>query len=463
MKCSENWSCKYYVPLHENREIYVNNIVPHENKVYLSWYGGEESWDICYRAKGSTECWNVDTVNEAHCEICGLSENKDYEFFVASKTLKSPVGYVRTGFVPGTVVNYLHPEDRKYSFSGHHICTPSLLKHPDGYLLAAMDVYEGLMPQNLTMIFRSDDDGKSWYHLTELFPCFWGTLFLHKGEVYMLAASTEYGDLLIGKSFDGGKNWGRPTVIARGSCDYTIPGWHKSSMPVTEHRGRLWCGVDYGSHRYGQHMSCLASVDASSDLLVAENWTITEPTKYSSDWKGAVKNDTRGLLEGNAVVGPDGELYNLLRYTTARGTPSYGLIGKLKANADMPEKALEFDSFLEFPGNLSKFDIKRDAKTGVYFSICNRISCEEHVNMRNILSLAYSRDLENWEVACDLLDYSHLDYRKVGFQYISFQFDGDDIIYLSRTAFNEAQTYHDNNYITFHRIKNYAEYLPKTK
>ena len=41
-------------------------------------------------------------------------------------------------------------------------------------------------------------------------------------------------------------------------------------------------------------------------------------------------------------------------------------------------------------------------------------------------------------------------------QYIDWQFEDDDIIYLSRTAFDDglggAKNAHDANFLTFHRI-----------
>lgn len=58
---------------------------------------------------------------------------------------------------------------------------------------------------------------ESFEYLAELFPCFWGKLFLDGGKLYMLGVSREYGDLLIGRSEDGGRNWGMPTVLFRGS------------------------------------------------------------------------------------------------------------------------------------------------------------------------------------------------------------------------------------------------------
>ncbi|MBQ8233489.1 MAG: exo-alpha-sialidase [Lachnospiraceae bacterium] len=457
MNCSGKWSYDCYQPLDRIKKIYINQIIPKENSLYLAWYGGAEEWTVYYRVKDSEEKWNKVIVNSTCIEIFDLVKYLEYEFYVEGAGLKSMIGYARTGSVPGTIVNYLHPSDPKYAFSGQHLCTPSLLKHPDGYLLASMDIFDSGAPQNLTLIFRSDDDGKSWYHYTELFPCYWGTLFLHNNEVYMLATSTEYGDLLIGKSLDGGKHWGEPTVIARGSCNRAASGWHKSGMPVIEHDGRLWCGIDYGSHKLGGHMSCLASVKAEADLLDVTNWMITDPLKYDPEWPGAVKGDERGFLEGNAVVTPDGKIGNILRYSTDLGEPQYGLVGFLMGDSSNPGKALEFYKFVPFPGNLSKFDIKKDIQSGLYFTIVSRITGKGWVKERTVLALAYSKDLENWNVLCDLVNFEESNPRKIGFQYVSFAFDGDDIIYLSRTAFNGAQSFHDNNYLSFHRIKDFRK------
>ncbi len=455
MLCNETWSCDHYQPYNQNETIFIDRIVPNKNSISVFWSGVSGKYKLYYRLRDSETDWICIAADRQNAVIRDLEENKDYEFFVECEFEKSMVGYARTGEVFGEVVNYLHPDDCKYAFSGRYLCTPSLLIHPDGYYLASMDLFEGVSAQNLTLIFRSDDKGETWYHYSELFPCFWGTLFMHKGDVYMLGTSTEYGDLLIGRSYDGGKHWGRPTVLARGSCHQVTPGWHKSGMPVVECNGRLWCGVDYGSHRSGGHMSCLVSADINSDLLDASSWNITRPLKYNPDWEGAVKGDSRGFIEGNAIVMPDGEICNILRYSTDRGEPKYGLAAFLKGNSDAPDASLTFHKFIKFPGNLSKFDIKRDESSGLYFSILSRINNAATPRMRNILSFAYSKDLENWEVICDLINCEDIDPRTVGFQYVSFCFDGEDIIYLCRTAFNGAKNFHDSNYITFHRIKNF--------
>lgn len=460
MKGITSWSFDWYrPPVNDGNRVYICQVIPSEGKIYLAYKSdlSPREWQINYRKKSSEDMWQTVTARQNNVTISSLDNECDYEFYVCSGELRSAVGYARTGECVGRTVNYLHPDDPKYSFSGQHLCTPSILKHPDGYMLASMDVYEGKAPQNLTLIFRSDDDGENWYHYTELFPCFWGKLFLHDGYIYMLGVSTEYGDLLIGRSTDGGKHFCTPTVIHRGSCASWYPGWHKSAMPLTACRGRLWTGVDYGSHKTGGHATCLLSVPENADLLDPENWSISEPLSFDPGWEGAVSGDHRGFIEDNAVVFPDGEIGIIARYLTDLGTPAYGLAGLLRGNADAPEEQLKFYKFVGFSGNLSKFDVLYDEKSRMYCSIINSIRDEKNVKARNVLSFAVSTDLENWTEICDLLDCSDKDASKTAFQYVSFAFDGDDIIYLSRTAFNNAQNYHDNNYITFHRIKNFRE------
>ena len=43
-----------------------------------------------------------------------------------------------------------------------------------------------------------------------------------------------------------------------------------------------------------------------------------------------------------------------------------------------------------------------------------------------------------------------------GFQYVDWQFDGDDILYLVRTAYRGAVRYHDSNRIIYRVLRNYT-------
>ncbi|MBQ1955293.1 MAG: exo-alpha-sialidase, partial [Clostridia bacterium] len=78
---------------------------------------------------------------------------------------------------------------------------------------------------------------------------------------------------------------------------------------------------------------------------------------------------------------------------------------------------------------------------------------------RNLLSLVSSTDLVSWELVCDLLDYRDADPKYVGFQYVDFFFEGEDLLWLCRTAINGARNFHDANCQTFHRIENYKELI----
>ena len=459
MKGNNNWSYQPYHPLlYGGEKIYISRIAPYVDSVKIDWFdetGYDGEYTVYYK-KISDVNYISFTVENNTAEITELEELCDYEFYITNSNNKSKVRLFRTGYVPGIVVNYLHPNDRYYKFSGQYLCSPSLLKLSDGTLLASMDVFEGSAAQNLTLIFKSADHGETWSYLTELFPCFWGKLFVHRDAVYMISMSTEYGDLLIGKSVDGGENFTSPTVIARGSCLNKAAGFHKAPMPVIEAKGRLWTAVDYGAWSIGGHASSILSIDVNDDLLCAENWTYTYPVPYNPDWEGTVKGNSSGCLEGNAVVTPEGDIINMLRYQTNGCAPSYGRSVLLKVDPDNLDEALTLHKVVDFQGNLSKFDIVYDEVSKHYVSI---VTGDKENQGRNLLSFAVSANLYDWKTICPLIDYTHDDPKKIGFQYISLIIDGDDILYLSRTAFNEAHNFHDANYSTFHKISNFREML----
>lgn len=467
MKGITGWDYKPYTKLNQlemRAKPFVCRIAPDTNEIELEWFdNGSNNIDhtlFIGKHNNPDTCRGI-MLDSYTFKISDLESDCDYVLYIQRNTdgEKSSMRIVRTGFVPGTVVNYLHPDDKTYSFSGNYLCSPSLLKLSSGSLLASMDVYKGKAPQNLTLIFRSDDNGKTWRYVTDLFPCFWGKLFEHKGKVYMLATSTEYGDLLIGCSEDEGRHWTAPVRILPGSSHFGEDGPHKAPMPVIHHEGRLWTAIDYGSWSLDGHSSALLSISADSDLLEPSNWECTEFVKYDPSWEGTVKGNSMGCLEGNAVVTPNGEVVNFLRYQINNCEPNYGKALILKACTDQPEKPLRFDRVVDFNGGLSKFSIIRDEKTGFYFSIVSKTVNSQTPGQRNCLSLNISSDLYHWTTVADLLDYSHLSYEKVGFQYVDFLIDGENILYLCRTAFNGAHNFHDSNYITFHKIKNFRSFI----
>ena len=314
------------------------------------------------------------------------------------------------------------------------------------------------MPQNLMILFKSADNGVTWNYLTDLFPFYWGSLFVHHNKLYVLGLTTEYGDLQIACSENGGEDWSSPVTLFRGSnfrCQ--MGGMHRAPMTVINYNGRLWTSAEYGSWAMGGHLPMVLSIKENDDLLIPENWCMSEPLKFEGDWlaesrrrsgasvlditidsDGNILGEKRGdSIEGNIVVGKDGNIYNIMRYF-----PNEALY--LKVDEKDPEKKLKFDGILPFDMGHSKFQISQH-ESGIYYAVGNRLP------KRNIVSLYKSDDLKNWVFVKDILDYKDYDLTKVGFQYPYFIFDGDEILLLLRTAFNNADTFHNTNYTIFIR------------
>ena len=369
----------------------------------------------------------------------------------------APERLFRCGWAPGVVVNYIHPDDHTFMPSGRSPASPSLLRLASGRLLASHDVFWGGCAQNHSLVFYSDDQGASWRYLSSLRPCFWGKLFRRRETVYMLGMGGEYGALQLFRSPDGGATWSEPVVLLPGGSS-AAGGPHKAPMPVAEWAGRLWTAIDYGSWALGGHASGMISAAADADLMQPANWICTGFLPYDPDWPGTSKGKSAGCLEGNAVVSPDGRLFNLLRYQTVGCRPEYGRAILLEADPAKPEALLKFHAVIDFPGNLSKFKVGFDPVSSRYYSLVSRVTTG-FIQQRNVLSLTSSLDLHTWRIERDILNYADNGWPepvdKVGFQYADWIFAGPDLLALSRTAINGAYNYHNANQITAHRIVNF--------
>ncbi len=451
-------------PLFEVGDPYICRVVPSPTAIHVEWLAkdGATEYTVYYRVREQGDFIRFATVTALECDITGLTTDLDYEFYVEATGSRSRIRLAHTGEMVGVVINYYHPEDKAYDYAGHCLCSPSLLKHPDGYLLATMDVYGGGEPQNLSFIFRSDDNGETWHYVSEVFPCFWGRTFLLNGDLYLVGMSTEYGDLTIGRSTDGGKTFSAPVSLLRGfGGKGGRGGCHRSPSETLIHNGRIWFNFQWGSWDVWQgyyHSELMASCPVDADPLVPENWSFTEPLIFDKNWDGAVADaeNTYGTMEGSPVVGPDGNLYCISRYNYSGGTPPYGVIVAYKIDENDPEAPMAFSHTIRMScNNNSKLAVQRDEVTGRYFCIANEAVNEEQAMRRNLLSLFVSDDMNNWRVARRLLNALDQDREKVGFQYVNFLFDGEDILFLSRTAINQAESFHNTNCITFHRIENF--------
>lgn len=434
------------------RELFITQILPQADGFTVNFRDTDTgAHTLCYRQRGMAE-W----ISSSAFTVSGLKTEMDYEVAVsrADGTMTAP-RLVHTFAPKGTVVNYLHPDDRTYISSGRFLCSPGICALPSGKLLASMDVFDHGAAQNLTLIFESTDKGVSWQYLTELRPCFWGKLFVHRDRLYMLGMSCEYGDLLIGVSDDEGKTWAPPVRLFSGANAREI-GWHKAPMPIMEHDGMLYTAIDYGAWKHGGHANGIASCAADADLLDPKNWHMTNPLPFDKTWTGMPQGPVQGLLEGNAVVAPDGSIQNILRIQQFAADPAWGTAVALRM-VDR-DRSLVFERAIDFPlGASSKFVILKMKNT--YVAIGNEPHLPKAPGARNLLSVAISTNLIDWKIVERVVDGRDHDFRKTAFQYPDMALVGDDLIVHSRTSWGGASSFHDSNMITCHRIENFAKYI----
>jgi predicted neuraminidase len=354
---------------------------------------------------------------------------------------------------PGVVIDY------SPAWTGLYIGSPSIAVLPNGNYVASHDFFGPLSNENKSarsLVFRSSDRGQTWKKVSEIQGAFWSALFVHRGVLYLLGTDRDYGNLLIRRSNDGGRTWTSPTTAATGLLRGT-GGIQSAPTPVTEHNGRLWYGIEwrYRPGDFGCFRAGVASVAVDADLLRASNWTFSDFLPSDRSWNG---RDMGGWLEGNAVVTPSGEIVDILR-TTTKLTRQKAAIVHISADG----KCASFDpatGFVDMPGaGQHKFTIRFDPQTRLYWSLTNACLPEPEgiPSVRNKLALVCSRNLKDWTIRSVLL--AHPDRVAHAFQYPDWQFDGDDLIVASRTAYDDglggAHDFHDANFLTFHRVRNF--------
>jgi hypothetical protein len=139
--------------------------------------------------------------------------------------------------------------------------------------------------------------------------------------------------------------------------------------------------------------------------------------------------------------------------------------GELRFSANLPS----------FPSGCSRFVVRRHGNR--YFSLTNPVDANrsntnlpnqpDPCGQRDKLALAVSSDLIEWKtceiVLSDDSGLAHAHYIPdasfilTGFQYVHFQFDGDDLIYAVRAAYRGVRDAGSANRYLYGRLKNYAE------
>ncbi len=369
---------------------------------------------------------------------------------------------------PGVVVAQ-SPEPLTNSYA-----SPSIVILPDGSYLTSHD-----LNSITTAIYKSTDSGISWKLLSLVRDSHWSSLFYHDNAIYLLGVIQSFKSISIHKSVDGGNTW---TSSDDADTGLLIEGrFHTAPTPVIVHNGRVWKAFEESPDADNQRdfFAFVLSAPVGSDLLKASSWTKSSTVPLNPSWFNA---DSPEWLEGNVVVDPNGEVVNLIRMSTAQptngtlamngyatGIPRYEVAAKLSVSADGLTTSFDPSTgFVHFPGAMTKFTIRYDSVSQKYWTIVNKIttvfsgwdnaSSNGPWNQRNVLMLTSSTDLVNWQEHYKVIRWNEGDVivrrENFGFQYVDWQFAGNDIIAVSRTAWYGSD-WHDANMITFHRLPNF--------
>lgn len=368
-------------------------------------------------------------------------------------------------------IKFQHPKTKTY------LGSPSIIRLIGGTMLATHDYFGPGCPKNheneehLTSVYRSTDDGATWSNLTHVANAYWSTLFTHQGDVYLIGTSQQYGSIVIRRSSDGGYTWSHPSddrsgLLFQGGPFQKPPNYHCAPVPILEKDGRLYRAFeDCTPCLWGTgFQSLIISADSSADLLQASSWTMSNKLPFDSshvpsEWG---KLEKPGWLEGNLVETKGGEVWNILRFNS---TPIWDKAAVIQVHDGGQKITFQpNDGFIDFPGGITKFTIRFDSVSELYLTLSNNNPNTENPSRRSVLSLHASENLTDWQHKMTLLqDDSGLPYNQsielTGFQYPDWQFDGEDIICLVRTAYDGAHNFHDSNRITFHRIKNFRRLI----
>lgn len=392
--------------------------------------------------------------------------------------------------------------------------TPSIVRAASGRLLASYTQTNRKKKQGQTHLVSSDDGGKTWTKRAAS-PTNQGRLFLAGDSVYYLATrffagpgSNPKGEpLCIQRSTDNGETWSEPANLDERT-------WHQTAANVILAGGNIYLVMErlavdnIRSWYVGALAPVLMRAKATDDLTRREAWTFASELTFQDIIPGYRENQPAldyfgvpfypqsfpvgtpigrgekfppiGWLETNVVqivdphhewFDPAGRTFHLFARAHT-GMTNYAALAKVTENEDgtMTTSLQKVPSgktqlFLPFPGGQMRFHVLYDEETKLYWLLGSQATDSmtkiEHLpenrygrpdNERHRLVLHFSRNMVDWCFA-GLVATGNTP--KESRHYACMDFDGEDLVILSRSGDARANSAHDGNLITLHRVRQF--------
>ncbi len=382
-----------------------------------------------------------------------------------------------------------------------YLGSPSIVRLSSGRLVASHDFFGdgyGSQPRN-SSVYISDDNAQTWTFSSYIKNSYYATLSVYNNNIYAIGVDSDAkANIIIHRSSDNGVSWNY-----NGNDDGVIlfhGSYFTSPVPIVIANQVMYRAIenfpppyrspiDFQATIISCNLSKFTKITEDDPIMSPNNWRMTPPLSFNKEWipKSFPDLDAPGFSNGNVVIVPKASssaqeirVLNILRFYS---TPLGNLAIILELN--QTTNTLSFLSIIPFPGGLMKFSIRYDPITETYFALVNPLTQNFDFEQRNILSFAYTKDLVNlskWNTTDGHLLYDDTglqvndSLRYTGFHFVDWQFDrsatsnqasciewncdgGPDIIYVIRTAYRGANSFHNSNRITYKVLKNYRQLI----
>lgn len=440
------------------QEVDVKNVA--ENAGYSYYYDGVRKIAILMPVGGVNFADDAAKNGEY---TNGQLKNRMAAFFDNSAMPEPKNNTEQSRVVIGDATDY-YPEDAYDYTMPTYTCyySPGILAVGETIYTSVehCQVRDGDELNSKTVIRKSTDGGETWEVTHEVERLKWASMFLVGEDIYIVGflkdAKTWSGGMWIGQIVDDGNSKTTETVKLFKLWDDVSAIFEPLVVD-----GILYLPLD----------TTVASISVEHDLTVPENWTRTQDseTLISRSWfqnlTGKTLDDlgTAECLEGNIVRGKDGKIYVIYRIESQ---PHGNYAVMLEVSEDRTRLNLLPDngSLLDLPTTVSRFVIKYDESIQKYICISNWYLTKNACRARNVLGISVSDDLVVWTqvdtllVERDMIN-TECSCWKTAFQYVDWDFDGEDLVLAVRETVGYSNTFHDGKYFTFYRVSNYRSLL----